>query len=379
MKTPLFTAICLLALIRVPGLASDPFSTELYLLAREPGKNLVLSPFSVSAAMAMVHAGARGATRGEIAKALRFDLEGEKLDARYRDLSTQLPDAKNYDLRSANALWAHKDFPVAPAFVSLCRSYYTAPLETVDFAQPDAARLRINSWVEEATARRIRELLPPGSVDPLSRLVLTNAIHFHGKWATPFRRESTKPGPFRTLQGESVTVPMMAHSGSFRYAETGTAQMLELPYAGGRMAMLLLLPRDATGLEALEKSLPDGLPAGAASRPVAVKLPKFQFTTSLPLTNLLNQMGIKAAFDAARADFSGISTADGLALTAVLHKAFIEVNEEGTEAAAATGAIIGVTSFIEPVAFTANRPFLFLIRHAATGTVLFAGRVADPR
>ena len=271
-----------------------------------------------------------------------------------------------------------------PEYISIAEKHYGAGLKEVDFIyHTEEARSTINRWVEGKTEGKIVDLMGPGVLDPLTRLVLTNAIYFKGQWEKQFRPEQTAEAPFRLSTGKQVIVPFMHQVETFRYAETASAQVLELPYSGNELAMTILLPKPDSSLAELEAAIrTDGIrPILEALSPtkVDVSIPRFKFEAELSLGEYLQQLGMTDAFSDNLADFSGISDTF-LYITHVLHKAFIEVNEEGTEAAAATAVIMGTKSIRLdlPKVFMADRPFVFLIRDVRTGSILFIGRMADP-
>ncbi|MFW6107551.1 MAG: serpin family protein [bacterium] len=368
--------------------ANNAFALDLYarLCAAQDG-DLFFSPFSISTALGMTYAGARGQTAAQMADTLGFAVPAERVHPAFRQLLDALAEGAksgDYQLRVANALWGQEGYGFLDPFLELTRTHYGAGLRQVDFrADAEAARQVINRWVAERTEERIRELFPPGVLTSLTRLVLANAIYFKGQWARPFDPERTREEPFTLASGRKVAVPMMHQTARFAYAERPGLQVLGLPYEGGDLAMFVLLPAEPDGLAALERGL-SGESLGetlgeARRREVVVALPKFRLTSRFGLAATLAAMGMERAFTD-RADFSGINGRRDLFLQAVVHKAFVEVNEEGTEAAAATGVAVGVTSVAprpKPV-FRADHPFLFLIRHRPTGAVLFLGRLARP-
>jgi serpin B len=361
------------------------FAVKLYQqIAAQPG-NLFVSPYSISCALAMCYEGARGETAEEIAATLA--MSGDKISQVFPTLHRRFnAPGKPYELSVANGLWVEKAFPVLPDFVGQLQNHYGAGLFNMDFrGAPDPSRQQINAWVEDKTKSRIRDLLPSGTITPETRVVLCNAIYFKGKWAIPFDEENTKPQPFTLGDGKKVQVPLMEHVAQWAgYFEEPDLQGLEVRYKGDELSMLVLLPRDPAGLPALEK----GLTAEKLARwcnqlrnqGVHVLLPKFKLEKQSGLKQLLQRLGMKRAFSEA-ADFSGITQAERVMITDALHKAFVEVNEEGTEAAAATGMVVGATSERDPVTpplFRADHPFLFLIRDRQTGAILFLGRLDDP-
>ena len=359
--------------------------------------NLFVSPYSISAALAMTRQGARGETARQMDEVLHFPADCAaafgKLDAAleapevsvYRDGKSVREPA--YAFSVANALWMQQGYPLLPAFLDSMKDAFGAGLERTDFGQTEAARSQINEWVEKETRERIRDLVPEGAITPLTRLVLANAIYLKAGWADPFKKAATKDEPFRLAAGGgTVDVPLMRRTGRYRYAEADGLQVLELPYRGNALSMVVLLPAKVDGLPAVEDALDaEHLAAwlGAlASTQVEVHLPRFEVTQGLNLNEVLAGLGMKDAFSAQDADFSGMTEAERLSIGAVIHKAFVAVDEVGTEAAAATAvAMLGMGAPVrqpDPVVFRADRPFLFLIRHAATGTVLFLGRLVDP-
>jgi serpin B len=365
------------------------FGCELYGELKSEAGNLFLSPFSISTALGMAEAGARGKTREEMDKVLHLP-EGAPaaFGAVLRSLNGG-PDARKrgFALSTANALWAQKGYPWNAEYKKLVAADYGAGLFDVDFqGRPDAARATINSWVEKETRDKIKDLLPRGSVTPTTRLVLTNAIYFKGDWAEPFKKANTKDLPFTLADGKKAEAPLMHRVGGYRYAETDGYQVLDLPYAGNRLSMTVVLPRKPDALPAVEKELTGEKLAGVLKglhfeKIVHVHLPKFKVEKSFTLNKPLTALGMKAAFTGA-ADFGGMHDGgEDLAISAVLHKAFVDVNEEGTEAAAATGVVIAATSIApppKPKYFRADRPFLYLIRDHQTGSVLFLGRLTEP-
>jgi serpin B len=297
------------------------------------------------------------------------------------------PDAKKrgFSLSTANALWAQKGYPWRPEYKKLVASSYAAGLFDVDFiSAAEAARGTINTWVEKETKEKIKDLLPRGVVTQNTRLVLTNAIYFKGDWLHKFEVKDTKELSFTLADGKKIDSPLMHRVGDYSYAENDAFQVLDLPYAGRRISMTVILPRKADGLAAVEKELTGEKFAmvlkSLRSQKVHVHLPKFKVEKSFELNEPLKALGMKAAFNAA--DFSGMHTGgESLKISAVIHKAFVEVNEEGTEAAAATGVVISLASAVPPKAhyFKADHPFLFVIRDNKTGSVLFLGRLDSPK
>src|SRR5262249_26235643 len=308
----------------------------------------------------------------------------EALHPGYRAVNARIngdPNVKRgYQLSTANRLWGQKGHGFKPDFLKLTRDHYGAGLEEVDFVgDTEAARKTINAWVEKETRAKIRELLKPGVLDVDTRLVLTNAIYFKGDWVSQFKKDRTREAPFFLADGKQVQAPLMHQSGKFRGAGDPDLQALELPSAGKELSMLVMLPRKADGLAELEKSLTADKVNGVIGRlrdvPFEeVVLPRFKTTSAFSLRGELEKLGMADAFRGG-ADFSGLS--DGrLYIKAVVHKAFVEATEEGTEAAAATAVVLGGDGALPH--FRADHPFVFLIRDNRTGAILFLGRVTDP-
>lgn len=366
--------------------AINRFGLALHKVLPKPTENLVYSPFSVAAAMSMTLAGARGRTASEIASALSLQ-HPDTIHADLKDLMAGLiTGAGSSDkLAIANALWPQQGANILTPFLETVRQNYQAESKALDFQRAaEPSRQEINRWVADHTAGKILDLLGPGTITPLTRLVLTNAIYFKGSWASAFDPTRTSDEPFYLNGGATVSTPMMHRDGRYAYSANGDMQVLELPYKDGRLSMVIVLPAKKDGLAKLESQLTDEnlrkWAAAGPARTVHVALPKFKLGSAFSLNDALRQIGIRDAFSDA-ADFSGINGQKNLSLTAVVHKAMIEVNEQGTEAAAATGAVIGLTSTMrpEPDVFRADHPFLYLIRDRKTNCLLFAGRVVNPK
>jgi serpin B len=369
---------------------NNEFAVELYGQLRNQGGNLFFSPESVSTALAMTYAGARGDTAAEMAKTLRFTLPPERLHPAMGALLAGLNAPHDgYQLRVANALWAERDYKFLDAFLKLTESDYGAGLNGVDFkGAPETARLTINQWVEQKTDNKIKDLLKPGMVNPATRLVLTDAIYFKADWQAQFQKEATRDEEFHLSPTQIVKAPLMHRAGSYKYFNGGTFQILEMPYKTGELSMFVFLPKDMDGLPAFEQSLTASSARQWLSRlqPVSrviVTFPKFKVTEQLELGSTLGAMGMPSAFARNAADFSGMTGNRELFLSAVIHKAFIDVNEVGTEAAAATAvAMVGMAMRAPdptpPPEFRADHPFVFLIRDNRSGGILFMGRVSDP-
>jgi serine protease inhibitor len=367
------------------------FALDLHRKLAARGGNLVFSPYSISTALVMTYAGARGKTADEIARCLRLGLESDRLHPTFATLQAQVRGdgaAKGAELHVANALWVQKGWPLKETFSQLLLNNYGATPGTVDFERStDTARQSINRWAANQTKGKIPEVLPAKILNDLTRLVLTNAVYFKAQWRETFVSRRTQPADFQVNAKERVSVPMMNMTESMRYAEAERLQVLELPYVGN-YAMVILLPRAVDGLPALEESLSaDKLNRHVkqlAPRDVHVRLPKLRLSSQHRLKEQLQALGMTLAFTK-EADFGEMTSStdpmEQLHIKEVVHSAFLQVNEEGTEAAAAT-AVIGEKKGeapTRPVSFWADRPFMYLIRDMRSGTVLFLGRVTEPR
>ena len=368
---------------------NNAFAVDLYGQLRNQSGNLFFSPASVSTALAMTYAGARGDTASQMAKTLHFTLPPERLHPAIGALLADLNASHNgYQLRVADALWVQRGYPILDSFLKLNKEDYGAGFNHVDFkGATEAARLTINKWVEQKTNDKITNLIQPGALNTETRLVLTNAIYFKGDWQTHFERGATEDEDFHLSHAQRIRVPLMNRQGGFNYFDGGKFQALELPYVSGELSMIVLLPRELDGLPELETSLTEAnmrqwLGQLRHIPKVIVALPKFKMTQQFGLGATLAKMGMPRAFER-DADFSGMSSERDLWISAVIHKAFIEVNEEGTEAAAATavvmtGALARRPDPTPPIVFRADHPFIFLIRDNRSGSILFMGRVTDP-
>jgi len=359
----------------------------LRLESAKPG-NVFFSPYSISAALAMTFAGARGTTETEMARALHFTLAPAQLHRAFGALAHRFDEIAartNVALTVANSLWYQQDYHLTENFLKLNREYYRAEVRPLDFAgAPDAACQKINSWVAHKTQDRIRDLL--SQVPRATRLVLCNAIYFKGTWANPFEERRTHPQPFYVKPDQPLSVPLMSEEISVRtHAEAGV-DLFTLPYAGDDISMVILLPKARDGLAALEKELDatklrdwvaatEAAPFGRAR----ILLPKFKLDLRLELNADLKSLGMPTAFEAGAADFSGMDGSRNLFIGDVVHQAYVDVNEQGTEAAAATAVtMLAMSVHAPPPEFRVDHPFLFLIRDNQTGAILFLGRVVDP-
>jgi serpin B len=376
------------------------FAFDLYRQLKAGEGNLLFSPYSISTALAMTYAGARGETEKQMAGTLDFTLAQEKLHAAFYQLNgdfnqrakamalvpagdrSEQQEVDGFRLNITNGLWGQKGYEFLATFRDVLKAYYGSALQTLDFIkQPEESRLAINKWASDQTEGRIKDIIPPGGIDTLTRLVLANAIYFKAQWLNEFSKNATNDGAFYLLDGGSVTASMMHQKEYFDYTEGDNYQAIRLPYLGEEFGMTILLPKDGQ-FEDFENSLDaqtlKNINAQMTSQRIDLTLPKFKFEAFYQLNNVLANMGMAAAFTPA-ADFSGMTGNPGLFIGSVLHKAFISVDEKGTEAAAVTVAIM-VASAPPPqiVEFKADRPFIFLITDIKTGSVLFIGRVLNP-
>ena len=356
------------------------------------GKNVVISPASIALALAMARLGARGTTADQMDAVLHGLVAAGQtgpLDALDQALASRtgtFKDAQGDDhqvvLRIANAPFGQRDLAIEPAYLDALAGGFGTGLRVVDYkADPEAARALINGWVADQTEQRIKELLEPEDITPLTRLVLVNAIYLKAAWLTAFREDATQPAAFTLAGGTRIQVPTMSSTTSLGYAAGSGWQAVELPYIGDQLAMTIVIPDDLTAFTAsLSSDRFAAVVSALASRPVSLTLPKFSFASREDLATILSELGMPLAFSLTDADFSGITTDEYLYITKVIHEANIEVDEKGTEAAAATAVVLGDVSGPggEPVVVHVDRPFLFAIRDLQTGAVVFLGQVLDP-
>jgi len=370
---------------------NSAFAFGLYQALRDEDGNLFYSPYSISLALAMTYAGARGETAQQMADTLHFTLSQDRLHPAFNSLDLELgqrgqgakgKDERGFRLNIVNAIWGQKDYHFLATFLDTLAENYGAGLRVLDFTEePEKSRIVINDWVREETEGRIKDLLPPDSVHPLARLILTNAIYFNAAWQYPFEENATKDEPFYLLDGGEVSVPMMRQEKFLGYAQGEGYQAVELPYDGRQLSMVILLPQ-AGNFETFEKSLDaqrvDAIIKNLGSSQVILTMPRFEFESSFSLGESLAAMGMPDAFSE-NANFSDLTGNRDLFIAEVIHKAFVSVDEAGTEAAAATAVIMPTAA--PPgaiVEVTIDRPFIFLIRDIETGAILFVGRVVNP-
>ncbi|MGB6065785.1 MAG: serpin family protein [Desulfomonilaceae bacterium] len=393
--------------------AVNAFAIDLYGQLRDGSGNIFFSPYSISASLAMAYAGARGETESQMAKALHFSLEKSKINGAFRALNEQVLAAggrKGLELNIANALWAEKSFSFKKEFLETVRINFLPDhgwfpripfvteavasiwpgdpgcLRQVDFRHaPESARKTINSWVEKQTRNKIKDLMSPDSISSGTRLVITNAIYFKGFWESQFKKKWTKQDKFTLLDGTEIKVPMMEQTKPFGYAEKLELQIVEMPYKGEGLSMVVLLPSKQKNFDEFERSLTsDKLHRWTRMLPmrlVEVHFPKFKMDSAYRLRRTLMKLAMTDPFSVNDADFSGMTGKKNLFIEEALHKAFVDVKEEGTEAAAATAVTATLKGMPRPKpipVFRADHPFVFLIWHKPSRCILFMGRVVKP-
>jgi serpin B len=368
---------------------NSTFGFDLYQKLKKSEGNIFFSPHSISTALAMTYAGARNQTEQEMAKVLYFNLEQEPLHSAFSKLQSHLntiQDKGYINLSIANSLWAQEGYHFLESFFNLNKKYYGAGLNFVDFVKKtETARKTINIWVENKTQQKIKELIKPGILDSLTTLVLCNAIYFKGNWSSQFDKKRTQNADFFISPETTIKVPMMNQKSRYKFKEFGGFSAIELPYEGNDLSMIVFLPKKNDGLEEFEKDLTnenvkswiDKLTETHKSE-VFVSFPRFKTTYEFELSKTLAGMGMPSAFSLPPADFSGMTGIKDLFINKVIHKAFVDVNEEGTEAAAATAVVMIRKGISKPLTFRADHPFVFIIRENQTGSILFIGRIINP-
>ena len=380
---------------------NSAFAFDLYKALSATDGNLFYSPYCISLAIAMTYAGARGETESQMAETLHYLLSQDRLHPAFNALDLELAsrgggaqgkDDEGFRLNIANAVWGQEDYDFLEDFLDVLAESYGEGVRSMDFREaPERSRVTINDWVAEQTEDRIKHLIPQGAIDRFTRMVLTNAIHFKAAWQYPFDESSTAPRPFHLLDESSIDVPMMRSTARFGYAMGEGYQAVDLPYDGNELSMTILLPdrgRFREVEESLDAALLSRILGDVQSKLVALTMPKFEFESQFRLAETLKTMGMPDAFDRKTSDFSGMdgqSCLDGddpcLYIKDVIHRAFVSVDEEGTEAAAATAVVMVVPksaeSSPEPIRVMADRPFILLIRDRTTDAILFVGRIED--
>lgn len=383
--------------------ANNQFAIDLYNeINKESNENIFFSPWSISTAVAMTYEGARGETANEIQNVFHFPIDDNSRRSSYAKMLNKLNKASGkYKLHTANAIWLQEDYPFLDDYKNTISRYYLGEIKNLDFVKnPSGSSSKINNWVSKNTNNKIKDIVSPNMFNDLTRAVLTNAIYFKGKWEHQFDRDDTKPEDFTLESGQKIKVPMMRLTDEdldFNYAESDGIQILEMPYQGDKVSMLVLLPRtdvsnsrfrgdenqpqisSITELESLltEEKLEEWRNK-LRSQTVYIYMPKYKFETSYSLTDYLKMMGMEIPFKVGEADFSGMDGTNNLYISDVLHKAYIDVYEEGTEAAAATVVMMQTLSAPMYVTFRADHPFIFIIQEKETGNILFMGKVNNP-
>ncbi len=383
---------------QLKSLADDTtkFAAAFYQQIRQKDANIIYSPFSISLALSMTLAGAETTTEEAMMEALQYSLPEDQVHPAFNALLLAIKaseqekpeesEGSEFQLNIANSIWGQSGYPFKSTFLDILARHYDAGMYNVDYlSDPETARELINQWIEEETEDKIQDLIPPGAINELTRLVLANAIYFNGSWRFPFNENATEPAPFYLLDGSEVSAEMMKLSGEnlFYMAEDGF-QAVQLPYLSPDFVMTLLVP-DEDGFDLVEEALDaekiHTISANLMRQPVNLQMPKFDFETSTNAKSPLSALGMAEAFQSDDADFSAITEVEDLFISDVLHKATITVDEEGTEAAAATVVIMRAESAPEPeepISLVIDRPFIFMIQHKPTGTILFMGRVLQP-
>jgi serpin B len=377
---------------------NNSFAFDLYQAVRDNDQNCIYSPYSISLALAMAYAGAGGSTEQQMAQTLHYTLPQDQLHPAFNALDLYLEsldeggsapvgegEAQPFRLNIANAVWGQSGFPFTDAYLDTLARNYGAGLRLVDFMnQPEPARLAINQWVEDETEERIKDLLAPGTITADTRLVLTNAIYFYGAWMMQFEESATQDAPFTLLDGSQVTASMMNQSDRFLYTEGEGFQAMQMHYEGGGASMTVILPEEGS-FESVAASLDSArfeeITGAMQGQQLDVYIPRFEYEAEFNLSQALVDLGMTDAFNPMIADFSAIAGPDQpLFISKVIHKAFVKVDEQGTEAAAATAVImeLGMAMPDQPVTFRADHPFIFVITDNATGSILFVGQVVDP-
>ncbi|MCK5062356.1 MAG: serpin family protein [Candidatus Aenigmarchaeota archaeon] len=369
--------------------ANNQFAFDLYSKYKDDPKykesNIFFSPYSISTALAMTYEGAKGQTAEEMQSVFNFPEDSVIRRSAFANIYNEInKEEQKYRLSTANALWAQENYPFLDEYFNTTEKYYGGKVTNMDFRNaPEPSRLTINKWVEDQTNDKIKDLIPQGQLDPSTKLVLTNAIYFKGDWALKFDKVKTTESDFRVSPSNTVKAQMMSLTGEdakFNYAQADGLQILELPYEGDELSMIVLLPED-DDISSLENELDseklDEWKSMLREREINVYMPKFKFETKYFMKKDLSEMGMPTAFTSS-ADFSGMTGKKDLYIDQVIHQAFVEVDEEGTEAAAATAVVMKEISAAMPSVFRADHPFIFIIQQKDTGNILFMGKVTNP-
>ena len=365
---------------------NNEFTFSLYEEINNEATNIFFAPYSISSALAMTYNGAREETKKEMADVMNFNKNEEILSKKFSTLNSHITSltSKKIQLDIANSIWGQQDYGFEKRFLVLNNKYYGAGVKEVNFKENyKSIRKDINKWVEAKTQEKIKDLIKSNMLDPMTRMVLVNAIYFNGKWKFPFKAEDTYEDVFYIYSECKTKVDFMERQVSLKYYEDDLAQVVEIPYAGKSLSMMVILPKEKYGMEQLEDQLGENLyhsyQKSMTTKKVKLTLPKFKITDDFELNKPLKNLGMKSAFSK-NADFSGMTGQKDLYISNVVHKSFIEVNEEGTEAAAATGVVMRKTSVnMEKKEFKADHPFVFFIKDNKHDTILFMGRIMNPK
>lgn len=364
--------------------ANNRFALDIYRKLAVGDKNVFLSPYGISMSMAGIFGGAKGRTESEIAGVFHFTRNKEKLFASFYGSKQPLSDFSDPEvvqISIANRLWRQKGIDLLPSYLKLVKEYFEEEPGELNFKEDaENSRVAINKWVEEKTGSKITELFPEGEITKLTRLVLTNAVYFKGKWTLPFKPKNTKNAPFYLAKGKSRQVQMMKQTSFFGYTKDAECQVVEMPYGYREFSMIILLPKKLDGLGNLEKTLTEErlrkMISDLGSREVNLSVPKFKINSDFNLEKILEKMGLKTVFNLS-ADFSGLTGGKDVFVSSIIHKTYISIDEYGTEAAAATGVSMAAADGQVPVDFVVDHPFMFIICCRTTGEILFIGRVAS--
>ncbi len=387
MRIPILIALFSLSIAQqgnAQNLSNNQFAIDFYKqIANQEKGNIFFSPFSLSTAMAMTYAGAKGVTQEQISQVFHFAANNDKFHIQLGNNIKQINSkAGAVQLKIVNNLWAEKTYPLTKTYPKLMTTAYMAAIKPLDFINKfEESRLSINANILKATNEKIKDLLPPNSLNSLTRLVLTNAIYFKGDWKIMFKKELTSERDFFITPQKAIKCSMMSVKSEFNYYEDSKLKALELPYGGDNFSMIVILPSSNNPLVEITKILSndilDDIQRELSKQEVTITIPKFKLSNGYQLKELLSKMGMPQPFTD-DADFTGMTTSNNLKISDVFQKAFIEVNEQGTEASAATAVVVATKSVHRVQSFIANRPFLFFIKEKSTGTILFMGRVVDP-
>lgn len=368
--------------------SNNLLAIDLFKQIQPDAENLIFSPYSIGTVLAMIYSGSGGITAEEMSQVLYFPTSEllDPVESRVIESMQASDTMKGTDFRLANAIWAQENFSFLPDYLDRVQKYYDAPLTLMDFIETsnrEASRKKINHWVEERTNNRIQDLIQPGILDASTRMVLTNAIYFNGNWLFPFDKAATAPSMFHISKQESTRTAFMHQTRSYPYYEDEEIQSIRLPYKNNRMALMVILPKSIDGWRMVSQVISyeriNLVVSGMETREVQLSLPKFRTELRINLKKELTKLGMGSAFSR-HADLSGMTGEKNLFIDEVIHKAFLEINESGTEAAAATAAIIGLKSSLrdDPVRFHADHPFIFFLLDRQTGCIIFTGRFVKP-